>query len=367
MIPISSVAIGPEEEALVLQVLRSGRLAQGPMVERLEEEFGPWCGAGHVVAVANGTVALVAALEALQLPRGSEVITSPFTFVATVNAILEAGLVARFGDIDPADFNLTAESVEAVAGDRTSAILPVHLYGQPADMGRLVPLAASRGWGVVEDAAQAHGARVGDRPVGSFGVGSFSLYATKNLMSGEGGLVTTDDAAVADRLRLLRNQGMRARYQYELAGHNFRMTELQAAVALPQLARLEANTERRAENAQRLTEGLTGLPGVELPAVAPDRSHVWHQYTIRVTEESGRTREQVADVLTRRGVGSGFYYPRPVYDYDCYRDHPRVVVGEHPVAERVSREVLSIPVHPALSPADRDEIIAAVRGAFDAG
>ena len=364
MIPISSVSIGTEEEDLVLAVLRSGRLAQGPMVERLEQEFRSWCGAEHVVAVSNGTVSLVAALEALQLPPGSEVITSPFTFVATLNAILEAGLVARFGDIDPADFAVTAESVEAVATERTSAIMPVHLYGQGADMDRLVPLADKRGWGLVEDAAQAHGARVGDRPVGSFGVGSFSLYATKNLMSGEGGLVTTNDAAVADRLRLLRNQGMRARYQYELAGHNFRMTELQAAVALPQLARLDAATKRREENARRLTEGLQGIPGLELPAVLPGRTHVWHQYTVRVTEESGRTREQVADVLTERGVGSGFYYPRPVYDYDCYRDHPGVVIGEHPVAEQVSREVLSIPVHPRLSSDDLDVIIASVRGAF---
>jgi perosamine synthetase len=367
VIPISSVSLGVEEEELVLSVLRSGRLAQGPMVERLEEEFRSWAGTEHVVAVSNGTVSLVAALEALRLPRGSEVVTGPFTFVATVNAILEAGLVVRFGDIDPADFALTADSVAATVGDRTSAIMPIHLYGQPADMDAILPLAESNGLAVVEDAAQAPGAKVGDRPVGSFGVGSFSLYATKNLTSGEGGLVTTDDAAVADRLRLLRNQGMRSRYQYELAGHNFRMTELQAAVALPQLARLKAATTCRAENARRLTEGLAGIPGLELPAVVPGRTHVWHQYTIRVTAESGRTREEVAETLGQRGVGSGVYYPRPVYDYDCYRGHPGVVVEAHPVTEQVSREVLSIPVHPRLTAADLDVVISAVREAFDAG
>jgi perosamine synthetase len=366
MIPISSVSIGTEEEELVLQVLRSGRLAQGPMVERLEADFREWADAEHVVAVSNGTVSLVAALEALQLPRGSEVITSPFTFVATVNAILEAGLVVRFGDIDPSDFALTPESVESAITEKTSAIMPVHLYGQAADMTRLMPLAEGRGLAVVEDAAQAHGARIDGRRVGSFGVGSFSLYATKNLMSGEGGLITTNDAAIADRLRLLRNQGMRARYQYELAGHNFRMTELQAAVALPQLSRLEAGTKRRADNASRLSEGLAGIPGLVLPAVAEGREHVWHQYTVRVTAESGKTREQVADILTERGVGSGFYYPRPVYDYDCYRGHPGVIVDEHPVTEQVSAEVLSLPVHPALSSADVDAVIAAVRGALDA-
>jgi dTDP-4-amino-4,6-dideoxygalactose transaminase len=295
------------------------------------------------------------------------VVTSPFTFVATLNAILEAGLVARFGDIDLRDFTLTAESVDAVAGGRTSAVLPVHLYGHPADMSRLEPLARTRGWAIVEDAAQAHGARVADRPVGSSGVGCFSLYATKNLAAGEGGLVSTDDLDLADRLRLLRNQGMRARYRYELPGHNYRMTELQAAVVLPQLARLEAATKRRGENARRLTEGLSGIPGVELPTVAPGRTHVWHQYTIRITPESGRSRGEVAEFLTRSGVGHGVYYPRPVYDYPCYREHPRVVIGDHPVAERASREVLSIPVHPLLSDADLDAVVRAVRGAFDAG
>jgi len=365
MIEISEVVIGKEEEELVLQVLRSGRLAQGPLVEALEQDFRAWSGTRHVVAMANGTLGLVAALQALGLPAGSEVVTSPFTFVATLNAILEAGLVARFGDIDPEDFSLTAESVEAVAGERTSCLIPVHLYGQPADMDRLVPLADAHGWAVVEDAAQAHGARVGDRPVGSFGVGCFSLYATKNLTAGEGGLVSTDDDDIADRLRLLRNQGMRVRYRYEIPGHNYRMTELQAAVALPQLARLGTATKRREENARRLTEGLSGIPGLELPVVAGGRSHVWHQYTVRVTPESGRTRQQVAEVLTERGVGCGVYYPRRVYDYPCYRGHPRVVPGISPTAERISSEVLSIPVHPRLSDADLDTVIAAVRGAFD--
>lgn len=365
MIPISSVSLGPEEEELVLRVLRSGRLAMGPMVEQLESDFRSWAGAEHVVAVSNGTVSLVAALEALQLPRGSEVITSPFTFVATLNAILEAGLVARFGDISPVDFNLTAESVAATVTDRTSAVMPVHLYGQSADMDALLPLVEQHGLGLVEDAAQAHGALHQGRPVGSFGVGSFSLYATKNLMSGEGGLVTTNDAAVADRLRLLRNQGMRARYQYEIAGHNFRMTELQAAVAIPQLSRLRAATDRRAVNARLLSEGLAGIPGLEVPQEVPGRTHVWHQYTLRVTPESGRTREEVAAHLDAAGIGSGFYYPRPVYDYDCYRDHPGVVVEDHPVATEVAGQVLSIPVHPALSGSDVEQVIAAVRGAFD--
>jgi dTDP-4-amino-4,6-dideoxygalactose transaminase len=364
-IPISQVVLGAAEEALVLEVLRSGRLAQGPMVERLEREFQSWCDCDHVVAVANGTVSLVAALQALNLPAGTEVITSPFTFVATLNAILEAGLVARFADIGD-DFCMDPTHVEAQVTERTSAVMPVHLYGQPADMPTITQVAERNGLAVVEDAAQAHGARVDGRAVGSFGVGSFSLYATKNLMSGEGGLVTTNDSATADRLRLLRNQGMRARYQYELAGHNYRMTELQAAVAIPQLSRLGERTERRRINARRLTEGLSGVPGLRTPTIAEGREHVWHQYTVLVTDASARTRDEVAAHLDRRGIGNGMYYPRPVYDYDCYRDHPGVVVEPMPNAELAARECLSLPVHPFLTDDQVDQVIEAVREALDA-
>lgn len=361
MIPISAVALGREEEDLVLEVLRSGRLAQGPMVERLEQSFREWSGTRHVVAVANGTVSLVAALEALQLPAGSQVVTSPFTFVATVNAVLEAGLTVAFGDIDDTDFALTAASAEAAVTSSTSALMPVHLYGQTADMDALVPVAERHGLGLVEDAAQAHGARIGGRPAGSFGIGSFSLYATKNLMAGEGGLITTDDDEIADRLRLLRNQGMRARYQYEIAGHNFRMTELQAAVAVGQLARLRERTVVREHNARVLTERLRDVPGLVVPPVLPGRGHVWHQYTVRVTADARLDRDALGERLTARGVGSGVYYPRPVYDYPSYRDHPRVLVGEHPVTERVAAEVLSLPVHPQLSEADLETIATTVR------
>jgi dTDP-4-amino-4,6-dideoxygalactose transaminase len=360
MIPISQVSLGPEEEEMVLGVLRSGRLAQGPMVERLEDEFRAWSDTEHVVAVSNGTVSLVAALQALGLRRGDEVITSPFTFVATLNAILEAGMVARFADIGP-DFCLDAQNVAAQVNPRTAAIMPVHLYGQPADMVAIMEIADGQGLSVVEDAAQAHGARIGGRAVGSFGVGSFSLYATKNLMSGEGGLLTTNDSVVADRLRLLRNQGMRARYQYELAGHNYRMTELQAAVALPQLAQLAERTEQRRRNAARLTEGLTGVPGLVTPVVAPSRDHVWHQYTVLVTDDAHLSRDAFAQALEAQGIVTGVYYPRPVYDYDCYRDNPAVVIEDMPRAELVARQCLSLPVHPFLTHEQLDQIISATR------
>ncbi len=244
-IPISTVRLGADEERLVLEVLRSGHLAQGPMVARLEAGFADVARVRHVVAVSSGTTALVAALQALEVGPGQEVVTSPFTFVATLNAILEVGAAPRFADISLRDFCMDPERVADACTSRTRVLMPVHLYGQPADMGRLVPIAQERSIAVVEDAAQAHGAELDGRAVGSFGLGCFSLYATKNVTTGEGGLVTTDDEALADRLRLLRNQGMRNRYEYEVPGHNYRLTDLQAAVGIPQLERLATTTSAR--------------------------------------------------------------------------------------------------------------------------
>jgi len=359
-IAISSVEMGEEEEALALEVLRSGRLAQGPMVERLEAEFRALAGTAHAVAVSSGTAALVAALEGLGVGPGDEVLTSPFTFVATLNAILEAGAVATFVDVAD-DLTIPAASVAAEIGPATRAVMPVHLYGLPADIADITSAAEQRGVPVVEDASQAHGASVDGRPVGSFGVGCFSLYATKNVTAGEGGVITCDDAALADRLRLLRNQGMSERYCYEIAGHNYRLTELQAAIALPQLSRLADRTERRRANAAMLDSGLDGIPGLVRPVVPTGRTHVWHQYTVRITADACVTRDELARQLSARGIETGIYYPRVVFDYACYRDHPRVRVADVPNARDAAREVLSLPVHPGLSVADLTQIIAAVQ------
>jgi perosamine synthetase len=365
MIGVSQVVLGPEVEELVLSVLRSGQLAQGPMVARLEELMAEVTGATHAVAVNNGTTALVAAMQAAGLRPGDEVVTSPFTFIATLNAALEAGATVRFADIRP-DFTLDPEATAAQIGDRTRALVPVHLYGLAADMPAFEELARQHELVIVEDAAQAHGATIAGRGAGSFGLGCFSFYATKNVTTGEGGVVTTNDDELADRLRLLRNQGMRARYQYEIAGHNYRMTDLQAAIAIPQLQRLKQITEARGHNAARLGEGLADVPGLVIPLVPEDRGHVWHQYTVRVTEESRLTRDELATALAERGVGSGIYYPRLAHDYECYAGHPQVVVSPTPVAERATREVLSLPVHPALSDEDLDRVVEAVREALGA-
>ncbi|WP_428966732.1 DegT/DnrJ/EryC1/StrS family aminotransferase [Micromonospora fluostatini] len=366
MIPISVVKLDEAAERLAVEVIRSGVLAQGPMVARLERDFAEIVGVEHAVAVNNGTTALVAALEVLDLRPGDEVVTTPFTFVATLNAILEAGATARFADIRDDDFCLDPAALAEAVGPRTRVVLPVHLYGQAADMGAIVPLVRSHGLGLVEDTAQSLGATVDGRGAGSFGLGTFSLYATKNVTTGEGGMVTTDDAVLADRLRVLRNQGMRQRYQYEVAGHNYRMTDLQAALGIPQLAGYDETVKRRRDNAARLTAGLADVPGLRLPAELPGRAHVWHQYTVLVTEAAPVTRDEVAARLTEQGVGSGVYYPKVVYDYDCYREHPRVVADPAPVAERVARQCLSLPVHHHLADGDVDRVVEAVRKAVGA-
>jgi len=358
-IPISVVSLGPDEEQAVLAVLRSGRLAQGPKVAELEELFAEAHDVEHAVAVNNGTTALVATLQALGLGPGDEVITSPFSFAATLNAILESGATARFADIGE-DHCLDPDAVAAVVTDRTRVVMPVHLYGLPADMPRFEQLAQEHGLALVEDAAQAHGARVAGRAVGSYGAGCFSFYATKNIMCGEGGMITTGDPALADRLRVLRNQGMRARYEYTMPGHNYRLTDLQAAIAIPQLKRLPAVNEARRANAAFLSEHLGSVPGLRIPEVPAGREHVFHQYTVRVTADARVDRAEFIAALDARGVTTGAYYPKLMHDYDCYRDHPGVVVDDTPVAARTATEAVSLPVHPSLSREDLHRIVDAV-------
>lgn len=358
-IPISAVTLGPEEERLVLEVLRSGQLSQGPKVQQLEQQFAAAHDVAHAIAVNNGTTALVAALRGLSLGPGDEVVTTPLSFVATLNAILETGATVRFADIDE-DFCLDPDAVGALIGERTRALLPVHLYGLPADMPRFAQLAREHGLALVEDAAQAPGARIGGRAVGSSGVGCFSFYATKNIMCGEGGMITTDDASLADRLRVLRNQGMRARYQYEAAGHNYRLTDLQAAIALAQLARLDRVNVARRRHAAFLSEHLRDVPGLRVPSVPAGRSHVFHQYTVRITPDAAVDREGFVAGLSDRGITTGIYYPRLMHDYDCFRDNSQVVVDETPVAARVVTEIVSLPVHPQLSRNDLERIVEAV-------
>jgi perosamine synthetase len=365
VIPVSSVRVGPTAESLVLEVLRSGQLTQGPMVQRLEDQFAAVCGCKHAVAVNNGTSALVAALEILGVGPGAEVITSPFTFVATANAILRVGATVRFADIG-SDFNIDPAAAAALVNDRTAAVMPVHLYGQMADVATLLQLLPRQDVAIVEDAAQAHGALLDGRAAGSFGIGCFSLYATKNVAAGEGGLITTNDDHIAERLRVMRNQGMRRRYAYEVVGDNLRLSDVHAAIAIPQVERLSELTEARRRNADRLIEGLRGTPGLTLPQEIGGRRHVWHQFTVRVTHAAHLDRDGLAAALADRGVGTGIYYPNALVDYPIYTEHPRVSCDDVPNARQAAHEVLSLPVHPDLADEDVDRIIDAVRGALHA-
>jgi perosamine synthetase len=361
LIQISPVRLGEEEEKLVIEVLRSGRLSQGPMVERFESEVSALVGTKHAIATSSGSSALVTALAALDVGPGKEVVTSPFTFGATLNAILFLGGTARFADISENDYAMNPEIAESLLNEATTTILPVHLYGLPADMPAFERIAARLDLRLAEDAAQAIGADVGGRRAGSFDVGCFSFYATKNVTTGEGGVITTNDDGLADRAKQIRNQGMKARYEYSMLGNNYRMTEMQAALGIPQLARLSELNRTRRENARTLSEGLQDLPGIVIPRSIEGRTHVYHQYTLRVTDESPLSRDEISTELARRGIETGIYYPKVVYDYACFRTHPGVVADPVPVAEKVSQEVLSLPVHPWLEEKDLAFVIESVR------
>jgi perosamine synthetase len=363
-IRISAPQLGADVEDLVLAVLRGGHLAQGPMVERFEALCAAMAGTAHAVAVSNGTVALDAALHILEIGPGQEVITSPFTFAATINAILRSGASVRFADIGE-DFTIDPASVAALIGPATTALMPVHLYGLPADMPALTSLAAAHGLALVEDAAQAHGAEVGGRRAGSYGLGCFSFYATKNVTSGEGGCITTVDPTLAQRLRVLRNQGMRARYDYSIIGQNWRMTDVAAAIAIPQMEHLDAINASRRANAAVLTSLLRGNASIATPRVPAGRGHVWHQYTVLLSP--GVDRDRVVAFMSSRGVDAGVYYPTLVWDHDAYRHHHNVHHDDTPIARDAASRCLSLPVHPGLSAQDLERVaetlVAAVRAA----
>ncbi len=362
-IPLAKVVLGPAEERAALGVMRSGELSGGEHVAELERCFAETHDAQHAVAVCNGTVALVAALRAHDVGPGDEVITSPLTFAATLNAILEVGATARFADVTE-DLTLDPSAVAAMITPRTKALIPVHLYGLPAAMDELTALASRRGLVLIEDAAQAHGARSGGRPVGSWDTAAFSLYATKNVTCGEGGVITTNDGAIAERLRLLRNQGMRSRYDYALPGYNYRLTDLQAAIAVVQLRRLNTINEQRTRNAARLSCGLSGIPGLVLPSMPDGRQSVWHQYTVRLTAEARMDRDQLSKWLEAANIDSRSYYPKLVHDYPCYANHPGVARDVTPQAGAAVGQVLSLPVHPALTDSDLSRIVDTMREAL---
>jgi dTDP-4-amino-4,6-dideoxygalactose transaminase len=339
----------------MLRVASSGRFVLGGEGRAFEEEFATYCGASYAVGVSSGTSALHLAIRAAGIGPGDEVITTPFTFIATTAGILYAGATPVFVDVDSETLNIDASRVEAAITNRTRAILPVHIYGQPADMTSLIAIARRHNLIVIEDAAQAHGAKVDGTPVGSMGhLACFSFYPGKNLGAyGDGGAVTTSDGELAERLRLLRNWGASEKYRHEVYAYNERLDEIQAAVLRVKLRHLEAWTEQRIAHA-RLYSDLLRDAAVKLPVTAEGMRHVFHIYAIRTPE-----RDRLQATLTSAGIESGIHYPQPVHLVPAYRDLGHKA-GDFPNAERAAEEVLSLPMYPELPKADIERVAEAV-------
>ncbi|HKJ54797.1 MAG TPA: DegT/DnrJ/EryC1/StrS family aminotransferase [Nitriliruptoraceae bacterium] len=348
MIPVARPYIGEEEREAVDRVLRSGMIAMGPEVAAFEEEFAEFTGSAHAVAVNSGTSALHLGLIAAGVQPGDEVIVPSFTFAATGNAVVLAGGTPVYADIDPDTFNLSPEAAEAAITERTVGIMPVHLYGQAANMSAFQDIADRHGLFLAEDAAQAHGATWEGRPVGSMSrMAAFSFYPTKNMTTGEGGMITTDDADVARMARLLRNQGMEQRYANEVVGFNTRLTDIGAAIGRVQLTRVPGWTKQRVANAAVLDDALTA---VTVPVVADGATHVYHQYTVRSDDRDALTAR-----LDDAGVGYGVYYPTPVHRLPSFG-----LDLDLPATEAAARDVLSLPVRPDLTDDEIDAIVSAV-------
>ncbi|GCD20833.1 DegT/DnrJ/EryC1/StrS family aminotransferase [Cellulomonas algicola] len=357
-IPAAKPLIGDDERAAVDRVMRSGMIAQGPEVAAFEREFADALVDGRdCVAVSSGTAGLHLGLLAAGIGPGDEVIVPSFTFAATANSVALTGATPVFADIDPVTYCLDPQHVESVVTSRTKGIMPVHLYGHPADVTALGALAERHGVQLFEDAAQAHGARWQGRRVGTFGsFAMFSLYPTKNMTSGEGGMVSCASPELIRAVQLLRNQGMERRYENEVVGFNARMTDLHAAIGRVQLGKVDAWTETRRRNARFLSEH---LEGVGVPVVVDGAEHVWHQYTIRVEQDRDGF---AAALLSEHGVGSGVYYPVPNHELPSFG-----LTIDLPETRRASQQVLSLPVHPALSDEDLERVVAGVNAVAKAG
>ena len=357
-IGIARPVIGEDEKQAILAVLESGYLVQGAQVEAFERAFAEYHGARHGIAMSNGTTALMAALMAHGVGPGDEVIVPSFSFFATASAVLSVNARPVFADIDRESFCLSPDAAESAITPRTAAIMPVHLYGHPADMLRFEAICRERGLLLLEDAAQAHGAAIGERRVGTWGTASFSFYPSKNMTTGEGGMVLTNDDDIACKLRMIRNQGMNQQYYHEVVGYNFRMTNLAAAIGCAQMQRLPEWTQQRIANAAYFN---AHLKGVTTPRTAPDCTHVFHQYTVRVPE--GADRDRVVKRLNERGVGVRVYYPLPIHRQPVFQQMGGYEAVSLPETEAATRQVMSLPVHPMLTDEERAYIVQEVNTA----
>lgn len=359
MIPISKPLIEQEEIDAVVAVLKSGMLAQGPKTKELEDMFAKYCGVKHAIAFSNGTTALHTGVRALGIKDGDEVITVPFTFVATANPILMEGGKVVFVDICEDDFCIDPSKIEEKITDKTKAIIPVDLYGQIYKYEEVKKIADKHNLKILEDACQAVGAEQNGVKAGNFGdAGAFSFYATKNIATGEGGMLTTNDDDIERSSKMFRHHGQdeSVRYEYLDLGHNYRLTDMAAALGVEQMKKIDRIIDTRIKNAKLLTEGLSKIKGILCPKVMEGNIHVFHQYTIRVTDDFGKTRDELMEFLKSNEIGCGVYYPKPLHLHEHFRKMG-YKEGDFPVSEMMSTQVLSLPVNPFVTEDDISFIV----------
>jgi dTDP-4-amino-4,6-dideoxygalactose transaminase len=351
MIPINAPLIGKEEIEAVTEVLKSGilthALGAGPMVKKFEEAFAKYAEAKHAIAVNSGTAALHLAMAGAGIKPRDEVILPSFTFVATAEAIVMVGAKPVFVDIDPETYNISPQKIEKAITKKTKAIVPVDLYGLPADMEPIREIADKHSLLIVEDAAQAHGATYKGKPAGAFAdVACWSLYASKNITTGEGGIITTNNEEIAERIRMMRSHGEKEKYKSTMLGYNYRMPEIEAAIGCTQLQKLPKFLAKRRQNAMKLTEKLASSKNLQLPKETEDCKHSWYLYTVRLKNAGEKDRNKVLEELRRRGIGAEAYYVNPVHLMPYY-----IKFGKYklPETEKTSKQVFSLPVHPGVT------------------
>jgi dTDP-4-amino-4,6-dideoxygalactose transaminase len=349
-IPIAKPIIEKEDIASVVSVLKSGNLASGQLVASFEKAFASYCGTKYAVSVSSGTTALHLALWSLGIGKGDEVITTPFTYIASVNAIHMVGATSIFCDIDADTFNLNPKKIEEKITKRTKAILVVDLFGLPYFVPEITELAKKYNLHIIEDAAQAHGASWKKTKTGNLGgVGCFSLYPTKNMVAGGGGVLTTNSKTVYEKCLLLRNNGhLHGSYNYQAFGLNYEMNEIAAALALAQLKKLDSRNAKRILHAQTLAKTLNGIKGFILPSSPLGYTHVYHQFTVRITKNAKLTRDTFMKKMQSNGIDCRVYYPKSLHLY------PHIAAlgykkGDFPIAESITQEIVSVPIHPLVT------------------
>lgn len=346
-------------EKTIISILKSRRFTSGRFVKKFEEELAKYIGCKNVVCVNSGTAALHLAFLAIGANKDSEIITTSFSFIASANAILYTGAKPIFTDIDEKTYNMDIEKIEGLINEKTIAIEPVHLFGQPCEMDKIMEIANKNGLIVIEDAAQAIGAEYDGKKVGSIGdITCFSTYATKNLHTGEGGFIATNNDEYAEKIRILRDQGQDGKYNHVMIGYNYRMTEIQAAIGIHQIKEIDKLNKIRIRNAEYLTKRLKEIDGIIPPYINPKVKHVFHQYVIQIDEEKIRlNRDELKEKLINNGIEVAIHYPKPIPLQPIYRKLFNYKDGMFPIAEKVSKRIFSLPINPFLKIKDLDYIV----------